>query len=189
MIADEYNCRLILERFADNPFLPYFYESPERYAFPVELFFMTERHKQLQEELAQGSLFQQSVIADYFFIKTTLFAKNNLNVEEYRLFNRLFNLLSASFPKPDLLVYLHRPVADLLQNIQKRGRIFEQDISAEYLSKIQQTYFDYFKTESTLPIIILDVEKTDFQSNKSNYHQILFYLKQNYKPGLHRFKI
>jgi deoxyguanosine kinase len=189
MIAEEYNCRLILERFADNPFLPYFYESPERYAFPVELFFMTERHKQLQEELAQGSLFQQSVIADYFFLKTLLFAKNNLQEEEYRLFQRLFHLLSASFPKPDLLVYLHRPVPDLLENIQKRGRIFEQDISAEYLSQIQQTYFDFFKMESTLPIIILDVEKTDFQSNESNYQQILFYLKQTYTPGLHHIKI
>ncbi|MFN7117244.1 MAG: deoxynucleoside kinase [Saprospiraceae bacterium] len=189
MIAEEYNCRLILERFADNPFLPYFYESPERYAFPVELFFMTERHKQLQEELAQGSLFQQSVIADYFFLKTLLFAKNNLNEEEYRLFNRLFNLLSASFPKPDILVYLHRPVPDLLQNIQKRGRIFEQEISAEYLSKIQQTYFDFFKAELNLPIIILDLKATDFQSDKSNYEQILFYLKKSYEPGIHHFKI
>lgn len=189
MIAEDYNCRLILEQFAENPFLPFFYENPERYAFPVELFFMTERHKQLQEELPQGSLFQQSVIADYFFLKTLLFAKNNLHEEEYRLFNRLFNLLSASFPKPDLLVYLHRPVPNLLENIQKRGRIFEQEISAEYLSKIQQTYFDFFKMETNLPIIILELEKTDFQLNKSNYQQILFYLKQSYEPGLHQIKI
>lgn len=189
MIAQEYNCRLILERFADNPFLPYFYESPERYAFPVELFFMTERHKQLQEELAQGSLFQQSVVADYFFLKTLLFAKNNLNEEEYRLFQRLFNLLSASFPKPDLLVYLHRSVPNLLQNIQKRGRTFEQDISVEYLGQIQQTYFDFFKLESTLPIIILELEAIDFQMNDSYFNQILHYLKQSYTPGLHQIKI
>lgn len=189
MIAEEYNCRLILEHFADNPFLPYFYESPERYAFPVELFFMTERHKQLQEELGQGSLFQQCVLADYFFLKTLLFAKNNLQKEEYQLFQRLFNLLNASFPKPALLVYLHRPVNDLLQNIKKRGRSYEQDISADYLRKIQHTYFDFFQTKPALPIIILDLEQTDFQTDKSNYKQILFHLSQKYTPGLHRIKI
>lgn len=189
MLAEEYNCRLILERFADNPFLPYFYESPERYAFPVELFFMTERHKQLQEELTQGSLFQQCVIADYFFLKTLLFAKNNLQEEEYRLFQRLFHLLNASFPKPDLLVYLHRPVSDLLQNILRRGRIFEQDISASYLSQIQQTYFDFFQSESALPIVILELEQVDFQSDKSQYEQILHHLHQSYTPGIHRIKI
>ena len=98
LLAEEYGCRLILEQFTDNPFLPLFYDNPERYAFPVELFFMTERHKQLQEELAQTNLFQESIIADYFFIKTLLFAKNNLKEEEYRLFQRLFQVLNSTFP-------------------------------------------------------------------------------------------
>jgi len=189
LLARDVGCRLILERFEDNPFLPYFYENSERYAFPVELFFMTERHKQLQEELRQGDLFKQCVIADYFFLKTLLFAKNNLHLEEYRLFQRLFNLLNAAFPKPDLLVYLHRPVSQLLDNIQKRGRTFEQEISADYLTKIQQTYFDFFKTNPALPIIILDVEEVDFQNNEADYKTILSLVQQKYELGVHRIKI
>jgi deoxyguanosine kinase len=189
LIAQDFGCRLLLERFADNPFLPYFYENPEQYAFPVELFFMTERHRQLQEELTQGSLFQQCVLADYIFFKTLLFAKNNLQTEEYRLFQRLFNLLNASFPKPDLLVYLHRPVSDLLENIQKRGRSFEQEISAAYLNNIQQTYFDFFETKPGLPIIILDIENIDFQNDKKHYQKIMTLIQKKYTIGIHRIKI
>lgn len=185
MIAQDFGCRLVLEQFAENPFLPFFYDNPERYAFPVELFFMTERHKQLQEELAQQSMFQQSVIADYYFVKTLLFAKNNLNEEEYRLFQQLFHILNAASPKPALLVYLHRSVPDLLENIQKRGRTFEKDITAAYLTQIQQAYFDFFKTENNLPILILNIEKTDFQNNKNHYKQILDHLLKPYSIGIH----
>ncbi len=172
-LARDYGCRLILEQFADNPFLPYFYHQPERYAFPVELFFMTERHKQLQEELSTPSLFQQTVVADYFFVKTSLFAKNNLSEEEYRLFLRLFHVLNASFPKPELLVYLHRSVASLMDNIRHRGRSYEQDISEAYLAQIQQVYFEFFKTEHAFPILILDVEKADFQHDDLSYQRIV----------------
>lgn len=173
MLARDYGCRLILEQFAENPFLPYFYNQPDRYAFPVELFFMTERHKQLQEELQQQSLFEASIVADYFFLKTLLFAKNNLQEEEYRLFQRLFQVLNAAFPKPDLMVFLHRPVDALINNIRKRGRDYEQDISAEYLQQIQQVYFDFFKSDPPFPIIILDIEHADFQSNAAHYQEIV----------------
>jgi len=141
MLHKDFNCRLILEQFADNPFLPYFYENQERYAFPVELFFMTERHKQLQENLSQRDLFQQMIVADYFFIKTLLFAKNNLSDEEYRLFQRLFHILNSTFPKPELIVYLHRSVDNLIENIKARGRSYEQEIAPSYLLEIQNTYF------------------------------------------------
>ncbi len=172
-LARDYGCRLILEQFANNPFLPYFYHQPERYAFPVELFFMTERHKQLQEELSTLSLFQQTVVADYFFVKTSLFAKNNLSEEEYRLFLRLFHVLNASLPKPELLVYLHRSVKSLMGNIRRRGRSYEQDISEAYLAQIQQAYFEFFKAEHAFPILILDVEKADFQHDDLSYQKIL----------------
>ncbi|MCH2083921.1 MAG: deoxynucleoside kinase [Saprospiraceae bacterium] len=189
MIAEEFGCRLILEQFTDNPFLPFFYEQPERYAFPVELFFMTERHKQLQEELGQINLFQQTLLADYFFLKTLLFARNNLNTEEYRLFQRLFHILNASFPKPELLVYLHRPVDDLLKNIDKRGRDFEKDMAPEYLLQIQNAYFDFFKAQTDLPILIIDIEGVDFIENQSNYQELLNLLCQTYPVGIHRKKI
>ena len=189
MIAEEFSCRLILEQFTDNPFLPFFYENPDRYAFPVELFFMTERHKQLQQELAQQDLFHQSIIADYFFLKTLLFARNNLQSEEYRLFQRLFHILNATFPKPDLLVYLHRSVADLKCNIEKRGREYEQEIEEDYLQKIQNAYFDFFKTDVSLPILVVDIEAVDFVSEKSYFYQLLDTLKQHYPPGTHHISI
>lgn len=189
MMERDYNCRIILEQFADNPFLPYFYENPERYAFSVELFFMTERHKQLQENLSQQNLFSDFIVSDYFFIKTLLFARNNLSDEEFRLFTRLFNVLNSTFPKPDILVYLHRSVDNLLMNIQNRGRAYEQDISADYLQQIQQAYFDYFKTLSDIPVLILDINDIQFWNNPIQYEQIIEELKKSYSAGIHRKKI
>lgn len=185
MIEKDFNCRLILEQFADNPFLPYFYENPERYAFPVELFFMTERHKQLQEHLTQTNLFQQLIVTDYFFIKTLLFAKNNLSSEEYRLFQRLFNILNTSFPKPELIVFLHRSVENLMELIKIRGRSYEQDIAPAYLLEIQNTYFEYFKMVESVPILIIDVEKINFQQNSNHYQLIIDSMKNHYRPGIH----
>lgn len=186
LLAEDFGYQLLLEEFADNPFLPHFYQNPERYAFPVELFFMTERHKQLQQELSQRDLFQEGIIADYIFFKTLLFARNNLNAEEYRLFQRLFNILNAAFPKPDLLVYLHRSVDQLMDNIRKRGRAFEQDIEAEYLQQIQQAYFEFFRSNEQLPVLIVDVEGLDFLHNPSDYDKILDLINRPYRPGLHR---
>lgn len=189
MMERDYNCRIILEQFADNPFLPYFYDNPERYAFSVELFFMTERHKQLQENLSQQNLFSDFIVSDYFFIKTLLFARNNLSDEEFRLFTRLFNVLNSTFPKPDILVYLHRSVDNLLTNIHNRGRAYEQDISADYLQQIQQAYFDYFKTLSDIPVLILDINDIQFWNNPVQYEQIIEELKKSYSTGIHRKKI
>ncbi len=180
---EDFNCKLVLEQFAENPFLPFFYENQERYAFPVELFFMTERHKQLQEQ-TQVDLFQELIVADYFFLKTLLFAKNNLNAEEYRLFQRLFHILNTSFPRPDLIVFLHRSVDNLLDNIKKRGREYEQEITAEYLQGIQETYYDYFRTDDKTPILIIDVEKLDFQNNQEDYNMIVDAMKKTYRPGV-----
>lgn len=189
MLEQDFSCRLILEQFTDNPFLPLFYDQPERYGFPVELFFMTERHKQLQEAFASIDMFTPLSISDYFFIKTLLFAKNNLIEEEFRLFQRLFEVLNSTFPKPDLLVYLHRSVEDLMSNIKKRGRQFETDISAEYLTEIQNVYFEYFRTEKTLPIVIIDVENIDFINNRAPYETLKGILKQSFSNGVHRLKL
>ena len=190
LLARDFEARLILEQFTDNPFLPLFYDTPERYAFPVELFFMTERHKQLQAAFAGGAdLFAPLSIADYFFVKTRLFAKNNLNTEEFRLFQQLFEVLNGTFPKPDLLVYLHRSVEDLMRNIRKRGRTYETDISAEYLASLQNVYFEYFRTETSLPIVVVDVEGIDFLSNPSDYERLVELLKSSYPKGLNRVEL
>lgn len=186
LLAQNFGYKLLLEEFADNPFLPHFYQNPERYAFPVELFFMTERHKQLQQELSQRDLFQEGIVSDYIFFKTLLFARNNLNTEEYRLFQRLFNILNASFPKPDLLVYLHRSVDKLMDNIRKRGRAFEQEIEPRYLQQIQQSYFEFFRSNEQLPILVIDIEDLDFLNNPSDYDKILDLINRPYRPGLNR---
>jgi deoxyguanosine kinase len=186
LLSHNFNCHLILEQFSDNPFLPLFYKDPTRYAFSVELFFMTERHKQLQTSLTQPDLFHTVCIADYFFIKTLIFAKNNLTDAEYHLFKRLFKILNSTFPKPDLLVYLHRPVKQLVSNIQKRGRTYEKDFNIEYLMQLQQAYFNYFKSETTLPILILELEDLDFVQNPIFYQQIVSYISKPYSKGIHR---
>jgi deoxyadenosine/deoxycytidine kinase len=183
-IADDFNCQIILESFEDNPFLQQFYQNPERYAFPVELFFMTERHKQLQQGLLEPELFKRGTIADYFFLKTLLFAKNNLSDEEHRLFSRIFKVLNTSFPKPDLLVYLHRSVEDLQLNIGKRGREYEKDITSDYLKKIQNTYFEFFRTEMSMPILIIDVENADFLNDNTTYQKLLALMSEDYKLGI-----
>ena len=186
MLERDYSCRLILEEFADNPFLSYFYDNPERYAFPVELFFLTERHKQLQEHLIQKDLFQQTVVADYYFVKTLLFAKNNLNTEEYRLFQRLFHILNASFPKPDLLVYLHRPVDQLLQNIRNRGRSYEQEIPSNYLQSIQESYQDFFRAHTDIPILQIELGDANFRADEQAYRQITALIGESYPSGFHQ---
>ena len=188
-LADHLGCALVLEQFTDNPFLPPFYEQPERYAFPVELFFMTERHKQLLEHFAQPDLFRSFTVADYFFVKTLLFAKNNLSEAEFRLFQRLFSVLNATFPKPDLLLYLHRPVDVLLKQIKKRGRDIEQNISPEYLTEIQEAYFDYLKTETETPVVVLELGDADFQQDPAVFETIKQMMAQPYAPGIQFLKL
>ncbi|MFN0014520.1 MAG: deoxynucleoside kinase [Saprospiraceae bacterium] len=184
LLAERYGCSLVLEQFTDNPFLPPFYEQPERYAFPVELFFMTERHKQLLEHFANPDMFRSTTVADYFFLKTLLFAKNNLNEEEFRLFQRLFAVLNATFPKPDLLVYLHRPVPVLQQQIQRRGRDMERLITDDYLEDVQQAYLDFFKQETEIPVVVLDLHDADFVKQVNVMEAITTVLERHYRPGL-----
>jgi len=189
ILARRYNSELILEQFADNPFLPYFYEDPVRYAFTVELFFMTERHKQLQHSLLSPNLFSDYYISDYIFWKSIIFGRRNLDEQEYRLLQNLFNILNSNFPNPDLLVYLHRSPAKLLQLIKERGRHYESAISSEYLSGIQDSYFEFFKSQLSYPILILEVENVDFVNNEQHCDEILYLLRQQYLPGVHRISL
>ncbi len=186
MLAEQFNCRLILEQFTDNPFLPYFYDDPERYAFPLELFFMTERYKQMQTLLPQQELFRDLTISDYFFTKTLLFARNNLQDEEFRMFQRLFQTLSASFPKPEMIVYLHRSVDKLMENIKRRGRDYENSITPVYLKKIQNVYFEYFRMETSIPVVIIDVDQIDFVEDQKYYQEIVNCINTRYLPGVHQ---
>lgn len=188
-LAKLYNGKLLLEQFTDNPFLPFFYQDPDRYAFPVEIFFMTERHKQMQKHILTHDLFAEHIFADYCFTKTLLFARNNLHDEEFRIFQHLFQLLENPFPYPDLLVYLHRSTPRLLELISERGRNMETPITEDYLMTIQNAYFEYFRSENNYPILIIDVEDMDFVKKKEDLDEIIRLISQKYQPGVHRVSI
>ena len=185
MLAKEYNARLVLENFKENPFLPKFYKDPEKHAFPLELFFMAERYHQLKKQKEQD-LFQPLSIADYFFVKSKLFAQNNLQKDEQQLFNSLFNIMFSSLPKPDLLVYLYADVSRLQMNIKKRGRSFEQNITNEYLQNIQDRYLDYLRKQTYFPVLLLDISNLDFKKDKKVYEAIKVLLDRTYAIGIHQ---
>jgi deoxyadenosine/deoxycytidine kinase len=185
MVAEKYNARLILEQYAENPFLPKFYKDPERYSFPLELSFLAARYKQLHRELTSPDLFKSFTVADYFFSKSLIFSQITLQVDEFNLYRSLFNIIYQQLPKPDLYVYLHVPVGKLLENIRKRGRDYEQDMDAAYLEKLQHGYFEYFRSLKDQKILVLDVEHLDFVDNPDHFemiNEVLF--GREHPPGL-----
>jgi deoxyguanosine kinase len=189
ILARQYPVQLILEEFDDNPFLPFFYQNPERFAFTVELFFMAERHKQLSQITLQKDLFYDFTLADYSFWKTLIFARKNLDEKEYRLFQRLFNVLNSTSPNPDLLIYLHRTPEKLLSNIHQREREYEQNITVNYLKTIQDSYFEFFYSQTSYPIVIVDIEEMNFVSNLVHLKEIENIIFKEYRPGLHRISL
>lgn len=189
LISQKYPAQLVLEEFDDNPFLPFFYQSPERYAFTVELFFMAERHKQLSNLTLQHDLFYEFTIADYSFWKTLIFARKNLDEKEYRLFQRLFSMLTATSPNPELLIYLHRTPKKLLDNINKRERGYELNISLQYLQLIQDSYFEFFYSQPSYPIVIIDIEDLDFVNEPLHLEEVEKIIFKEYRPGLHRVSL
>ena len=172
-IAEDFNAKTVLERFADNPFLPKFYENQSRYAFPLEMSFLADRYKQLSDDLAQFDLFKEFIVADYHIFKSLIFAKITLTEDECRLYRTLFDIINREMPKPDLYIYLYQNSERLLQNIQKRGRCYEQEIQVNYLDKINSGYLDYIKSQTELNILIIDVSGRDFVKNQEDYLYIL----------------
>lgn len=187
LLATHYDARLILEEFADNTFLPKFYEDPERYAFPLELSFLADRYTQLKKLMAQD-LFQQHIITDYTFTKCNLFANLNLKNDEYNLFQKLFNIINIQLPMPDILIYLHSPINKLQQNIQKRGRTYEQQIPDSYLENVQNVYTQYLK-QQPCKILMVDTSKCDFIGNPSHFSQLTAFLDKNYDFKTHYLSI
>ncbi|MEY3946272.1 MAG: hypothetical protein RJB03_978 [Bacteroidota bacterium] len=184
LLAKKLNARLILEEFADNPFLAKFYENPSQYAFPVELFFMAERYKQQKELVNQQDLFQTITISDYLFTKCLLFAKVNLPDDEFRLYQRLFEIIHQQLTQPDLLIYLHSPVNKLQENIRKRNRPYEQKIPNDYLYNIQETYTHYIR-QHNMKTLYIDVTHADFLENESHLNTVLDALNKDYSHGQH----
>jgi deoxyguanosine kinase len=169
MLSQEYDAKLILERFEENPFLPKFYNDPEKYSFPLELSFLADRYGQLKKELANRDLFHQQTITDYYFMKSLIFAQNTLAQDEYNLYRNFFDIIYERLPKPGLFVYLHLPEDQLLNNIRKRGREYEMAIDADYLKKIREGYFTFFSQQTDFPVLIIDTSGIDFVKSESHY--------------------
>ncbi len=179
LLSKHFNARLILEEFADNPFLPKFYENKKQYAFPLELFFMAERYKQLKELLQTKDMFQKTTISDYLFTKCLLFAKVNLPEEEFLLYQKLFDIINPQLVQPDLLIYLHAPVTKLKENIKKRNRSYEQSIESEYLFSLQETYTQYIK-QHKIKTLFIDASRADFLDNEAHLNAVLEALDKDY---------
>ncbi len=182
LLSKHYNARLVLEEFAENPFLPKFYESPDQYAFPLELFFMAERYKQLKELLQTKDMFQQITISDYLFTKCLLFAKVNLPDEEFRLYQKLFDIINPQIVQPEILIYLHTPVNKLQENIRKRNRQYEQSIPNDYLFSLQETYTQYIK-QHNIKTLFVDAANADFLGNEDHLKVITDALDKEYENG------
>lgn len=185
-ISEEYNGKLILEQFDDNPFLPKFYKEADKYAFPLELSFLAERYQQLMNQLSSQDLFKNFTISDYFINKSLIFAQKTLPADMFGLYSKLFKIINASIPTPDLLVYLYLKVEKLQANIKERGRSYEQSIANEYLESIQQGYFEFIKQQQNMRILILDTNNIDFVKNPSDYQKIVHLINQEYSIGIHR---
>ena len=173
LMSDEFNARVVLERFADNPFLPKFYEDKERFAFPLEMSFLADRYQQLSDDLAQFNLFKNLIVSDYYIFKSLIFAQVTLQKDEYALYRKMFDIMYKEISKPDLYIYLYQNTDRLLENIKKRGRDYEQNIEADYLQKIHDGYHNFIKTEQHLNTLIIDVSELDFVNNHKDYKQIL----------------
>jgi len=185
-IADDYNGKLILEQFEDNPFLPKFYKDQEKYAFPLEMSFLASRYQQLMDQLSSQDLFHEFTVSDYFITKSLIFARRTLEKDELSLYSRLFNIIEANLPKPQLLVYLYSDIDRLLSNIKKRGRDYEQDISGEYLRNIQEGYFDFIRQQKNKRILIMDTNNVDFVADEKVYEKMIKLILREWPVGTHR---
>jgi len=189
LLAEEYDAHSFFEEFSENPFLPKFYEDPKKHAFPLELSFLAERYHQLKNELNTHDIFHKTIISDYYFVKSLIFAQINLPVDEFNLYKNLFDIILQKLPKPNLLVYLYSEVTRLQENIKGRGRVYENAISDTYLEQIHLGYFNFLNQQKDFPALIIDVTHLDFVNQKSDFDKILVYLNKSYTKGVHRIKL
>lgn len=183
MLAKDWNARLVLEQFSDNPFLPGFYDNPGKYAFPLELSFLAERYQQLKQVFAAPDLFQPIVVADYCIQKSRIFATNNLPELEFALFGKLFEIIDDALPAPDILVYLYTDIDQLQLNIRKRGRKYEQNITDKYLEEIQDKYLSHLRSVRNMPVLCIDLRGKDFVRDQKIYELITDLLQSQHNPG------
>lgn len=184
-LSKRWNARLVLEQFEDNPFLPSFYTNPDKYAFPLEMSFLAERFQQLSREVQQTELFAERILADYAPYKSLIFAGRTLDHAEYGVYKKMHQLLFANLPNPDLVIYIHQPIDQLLSNIEKRGRSYETTIDRKYLEEIEKGYFDFFRARQDLTTLVV-TPKTDNYAFDGDFHRFVDELLEwNWSPGRH----
>ncbi|MEO8590115.1 MAG: deoxynucleoside kinase [Flavobacteriales bacterium] len=181
-LAAERNGRLVLEEFDDNPFLPRFYEEPERYGFSVELSFLAQRYHQLKR-ITEQDLFTQCTIADYSLGKSLVFASVTLQPDEYALFIDLYGIMFNDLPQPQLIVYLHLGMERLRERIRARGRSYEQRIGAEYLMRLQEHYLDHLQKRQGSHVLVVDLQDKDLMNDAAVYQRLLALLDAEIPAG------
>lgn len=187
-LAERWGSRLMLEEFKDNPFLPKFYENPKQHSFALELSFLAERYHQKRDELNRTDLFRPGIVCDYSFAKSLVFSRINLDEDEFELYQNLFHIIHGRLPKPDLLVYLHCSPQKSLRQIKKRGRTFEQDISIDYLEKINSGYLEFFKQQTGIRIIVLNTEHLDFVESEIDLQKVFSVFESTHLSGMQIIK-
>ncbi len=177
LLSKELGARLVLEDFEDNPFLPDFYNDPERFGFQTQLFFLLQRYRQ-QQDLRQVDMFQKLLITDYMFVKDRLFASLNLDDKEMHLYDTVASLLERNIIKPDLVIYLQADTDILMKNIEKRGRNMERNVTWEYIDALNQVYTEYFFRYQDTPLVIINTNNIDFVENENDLKEVIQYIRQ-----------
>lgn len=166
MLADKFPVDYLSEKAEANPFLPRFYQDAQRYALPTQLFFLFQRANQIKD-LSQRDMFAKPIVADFFLEKDALFARLNLDDEEYALYHNIYQHLQLKAPKPDLVIYLQTPIDALMDRIEERSVSYEQDIPREYIERLANTYSEFFHNYDTSPVLIVNNEKLNILKNPS----------------------
>ena len=181
-LAEQWNGRLVLEEFDDNPFLPRFYEQPERYAFSVELSFLAQRYHQLKR-VTEQDLFANCTIADYSLGKSLVFASATLAPDEHALFSDLYRIMYGDLPQPQLIVYLHLGLERVRDRIRSRGRSYEQQIGADYLLRLQERYMDHLQKTANTRVLVVDLQQIDLIRDTAAFDRLLALLGEETPPG------
>ena len=177
LLSKELGARLVLEDFEDNPFLPEFYNDPERFGFQTQLFFLLQRYRQ-QQDLRQVDMFQKLLITDYMFVKDRLFASLNLGDKEMQLYDTVASLLERNIIRPDIVIYLQADTDVLMKNIEKRGRNMEKNVTWEYIDALNQVYTEYFFRYQDTPLVIINTNNIDFVENENDLKEVIDYIRQ-----------
>lgn len=173
IISERWNAMFIEENFAENPFLEKFYQNKAAYAFQTQLFFLLERHKQLQNCAMQSDMFHELLVSDYTYDKDPIFAAQNLTDSEFTMYEQVAMALNKDIPRPDLVVYLQASVPTLLNRIKGRGRAMERTIEGSYLQSLMDRYDQHFWNYPYAPVLIINTDNIDFVHNESHLQLVL----------------